>query len=86
MLIGNCVVLMDKTKIERESFIYNTAGGMLNAFQSVFLLMAMSRVLTPDDAGVFTLAYSVANLMLMIGLYGMRNFQVTDTLHIYSYR
>ena len=86
MLMGNCVVLMDKTKIERESFIYNTAGGMLNAFQSVFILMAISRVLTPDDAGVFTLAYSVANLMLMIGKYGMRNFQVTDTLQKYSYR
>ncbi|MCR5209560.1 MAG: hypothetical protein K6C99_05080 [Lachnospiraceae bacterium] len=77
---------MDKTKIERDSFIYNTAGGMLNAFQSVFILMAISRKMTMDDAGVFTLAYSVANLMLMIGKYGMRNYQVTDTLQKYSMR
>ncbi len=51
---------------------------MLLAFQSVIMLMVLTRVLGLADAGIFTLAYANANLFLTIGKYGMRNFQVSD--------
>lgn len=64
--------------IDRDSFVWNMAGSMLLAFQSVIMLMALTRILGLVDAGIFTIAYANANLFLTIGKYGMRNFQVSD--------
>lgn len=64
--------------IDRDSFVWNMAGSMLLAFQSVIMLMVLTRVLGLADAGIFTIAYANANLFLTIGKYGMRNFQVSD--------
>jgi len=78
--------MTDQTnRIQRNGYIFNTIGGMLNAFQSVFILMVITRKLTMDDAGLFTIAYSVANLMLNIGKFGMRNYQVTDVSEKYGF-
>lgn len=63
--------------IDRDSFVWNMAGSMLLAFQSVIMLMVLTRVLGLADAGIFTIAYANANLFLTIGKYGMRNFQVS---------
>lgn len=64
--------------IDRDSFVWNMAGSMFLAFQSVIMLMVLTRVLGLVDAGIFTIAYANANLFLAIGKYGMRNFQVSD--------
>ena len=72
--------------IGRDSFIYNTASGLINAAQSVFILMIISRVLGDYDAGVFTIAWAVGNLFLNIGKYGMREMQATDVTHKYSFK
>lgn len=71
-------------KIKRDGYIHNMISGLLNAFQSVIILMVLTRVLGIDAAGVFAIAYAVANLMLNIGKYGMRNFQATDVQLKYS--
>ena len=72
--------------IGRDSFIFNTASGLLNAAQSVFILMVISRVLGDYDAGIFTIAWAVGNLFLNIGKYGMREMQATDVTHKYSFK
>lgn len=48
------------------------------AFQSVIMLMVLTRVCDVVQAGIFTIAYANANLFLNLGKYGMRNFQVSD--------
>ena len=58
---------------------------MLNAFQSVIMLMVITRVADLATAGVFTLAYASANLFLNMGNYGMRNFQASDVAPQYSF-
>ncbi|MDE7328086.1 MAG: lipopolysaccharide biosynthesis protein [Lachnospiraceae bacterium] len=58
---------------------------MLYAFQSVVLLMILTRTVGLVYAGVFTLAYANANLFLNIGKYGMRNYQVSDVEQQYSF-
>lgn len=70
--------LMDSKDIEKDSFIWNLAGSLLQAFQSVIILTALTRILNLNDAGIFTIAYANANLFLTIGKYGMRYFQVSD--------
>ena len=34
----------NQKKLRRSAYIWNTAGSMLNAFQSVIMLMAITRV------------------------------------------
>ena len=72
-------------KIERGSYLWNTLGGLVNAFQSVIMLMVLMRVSTAAVAGVFTIAYASANLFLNLGRYGMRSYQVSDVRQAYSF-
>lgn len=74
-----------KDKI-RSAYIWNTAAAMLNAFQTVFILMLISRIDPVIDAGVFTIAFAIGNLMMTIGKYGIRQFQVSDVEEKYSFK
>ena len=71
--------------IQKNSYIWNMLGGLLNAGQSVLILMVITRVAGIEDAGIFTIAYASANLFLNIGNYGMRSYQVTDVTHRFSF-
>ena len=62
----------------KRAYMWNTAGSMINAFQSVFILMVLTRVCDTATAGVFTLAYANANLFHFIGYYNMRSFEASD--------
>lgn len=72
--------------IERSAYIWNTVGGLLMAFQSVIMLMVLTRVCSVVEAGIFTIAYANANLFLNLGKYGMRNFQVSDIRGRFPFR
>lgn len=71
--------------IRRSSYIWNTTGSMLFSFQSVILLMVVTRALDLSDAGVFTLAFANATLFLNMGKYGMRVFQLSDVKGQFSF-
>lgn len=77
--------LITSNNITRDSFIWNMIGSMLNAFQSVIMLMILTRTGSLLEAGIYTIAYANANLFLMIGKYGMRNFQVSDVKEQFSF-
>ena len=78
--------MTDTQDYQRSAYIWNTAGSMLNAFQSVIMLMVLTRVCDMATAGVFTLAYANANLFLNMGSYGMRNYQASDVRPTYGFR
>lgn len=71
--------------IERDAYVWNTAAGLLNAFQSVIMLTVLSHVCDAATAGMFTIAYANANLFLNLGKYGVRNFQVSDVSEKYGF-
>ncbi len=70
--------LIGSKNIDRDGVVWNMVGSLLQAFQSVFILMVLTRQLGLVEAGIFTIAYANANLFLTIGNYGMRNYQVSD--------
>lgn len=70
----------------KSAYLWNTSAAMLNAFQTVFILMLISRIDPVIDAGVFTIAFAIGNLMMTIGKYGIRQFQVSDVDEKYSFR
>ncbi len=62
----------------RRSVINNLAASLINASVSVVLLLFVTRFCGTSDAGVFSLGFSTAQMMLPIGQYGMRNYQSSD--------
>lgn len=77
--------LKNTNNIERAAYIWNTSASMLNAFQTVLILMVISRIDSVSDAGIFTIAFAIGNLMLTLGMYGTRQFQVSDVKNKYSF-
>ena len=70
--------LISENEIVRDTYIWNMVSNLLFAFQSVIILIVLTRAVGLEDAGVFTIAYANASLFLIIGKYGVRNFQVSD--------
>ena len=58
---------------------------MLNSFQTVIILMVISRIDEVTDAGNFVIAYAIANLLIMIGKYGVRQYQVSDVKEQFAF-
>ncbi len=77
--------LLSSKHIEKDSFIWNMIGSMLVAFQSVIILMVLTRTVGIVEAGIFTLAFASANLLMTIGKYGIRFFQVSDVKNEYDF-
>ncbi len=68
----------------RKDYVWNTAAGLINAAEAVVMSMIVTRMTGLSDAGMLTMAFAVGNLMLPIGKFGVRNFQVTDVEHKFS--
>lgn len=62
----------------KKSFLWNTLGTSLNAFNSLFFMIAVTRINGVDNAGIFTIAFSTACIIYIIGLYSGRIYQVTE--------
>lgn len=62
----------------KKNLIWNLLGASSNAITSLFFMVIVTRVNGIEDSGVFTLAFSLACLICIIGGYQGRIFQVTD--------
>lgn len=77
--------LLSDKNIKKNGYMWTLISGMLNAVQSVVWLMVIRRVCEIKYAGIFSIAYAVANLMMSIGKYGVKNYQVTDIYQKHSF-
>lgn len=78
MKLLNKFLFIEEQHIKREEVLWNAIFSMLSALQSILFLLFITRLCGEDAAGVFSLAFSIAYLMIMLGNYGVRNYQVTD--------
>lgn len=69
---------MEKSENFNKNFIWNILGTTFNAFNSLFFMIIVTRLNGTTDAGIFTLAYSTACILYIIGVYAGRIFQVTE--------
>ena len=69
---------MEQTKNFKKNFIWNVLGTGLNAFNSLFFLIIVTRINGTDNAGIFTIAFSTACVIYIIGTYAGRVYQVTE--------
>lgn len=69
----------------KKIFIWNMLGSLSAAVLSVVLLMVVTRFLSPIDSDSYAFAYSFANMMIVIALFQVRNYQATDIGEKYSF-
>lgn len=60
-------------------------NAIISALQNPIILLVMTRTNGTYDAGIFSIAFAIATLMLYVGLYGLRRFQSSDLDEKYSY-
>ena len=68
---------IDKNKF-KKNFLWNVIGMTCNCFNSLFFMILITRINSMDDAGIFTLSFSIACLVYYIGTYAGRVYQVTN--------
>ena len=73
LLLGN------EKNIERDCFFWNTLAGLINAAEAVVMSMVLTRTIGLEAAGIVAIAFAVGNLMMTVGKFNVRNYQVTDT-------
>lgn len=62
----------------KKNFIWNILGTGFNAFNSLFFMIAVTRINGVDNAGIFTIAFSTACIIYIVGVYAGRIYQVTE--------
>lgn len=77
--------LLKSNHIERDAFVWNMIAAMSNSFQSVLLMLVITQTGDVKSASYVAIGFAVANLLMTIGKFGMRNFQVTDIGEKYSF-
>ena len=70
--------LLNKKVSLKENTLWYAMGTMCSSATSFLLMIYVTRILGVDEAGVFSISYSVGQLMLSIGWFGTRQFQVSD--------
>jgi len=64
----------------KKDYFWNTLGTSANAFISLLLSIAVTRINGLEVQGLFTLFFSFSILFFTIGLYGGRIYQVSDVI------
>lgn len=63
---------------KKWAYIWNSTSGIISAGQSAIIVIFITRFLGITEAGIFTIAYALANLISVFAKCGIRNYQVTD--------
>lgn len=64
--------------MKKKGVIWNTLGSGMFAANSVLLLLIVSRVFGVAAAGDFGIVFTTAQILYIIGLFGINHFQMTD--------
>jgi len=74
-----------KNKQKKSDFFWNMVGSVCYSVSSFYYLMLVTRVCGVELAGLYSLAFSTAQLLLTIGRYGIRTYQATDVEERFSF-
>lgn len=71
---------------EKRGAVWNILGSIANASASVLLLLVVTRICGAETAGIFSIAFVTAQMLMNIGNYGVRAYQVSDQFEKYHFR
>lgn len=70
-------LLKQKTS-QRKDTLWFTAGTLSNSLASMLISLLVTRILGADEGGIFAISWAAAQLMLTVGWFSMRPYQVSD--------
>lgn len=79
-------ILGNSNTASKDATLWNAIASVLYSFQSALFLLVITRTTGLVDGGIFTIAYTVTQMMTTIGSYGMREFQASDAKREYSFK
>lgn len=68
---------MSKDLSYKKNLIWNMIASVVNAAEAVIVIMVTSRINEREESGILTLAFSLANLFMMVGKFGIKNYQIS---------
>ena len=71
---------------EQAIYIWNITGSITNALLSVIVLMIVTRTVDSRQADIFSIAWTISQLMATVGTYQIRNYQATDVQGVFRFR
>lgn len=71
--------------LERKGFFWTILSGITYSLSSLLFLMAVTNVLGDISAGIYSLGMLVAQQLLTVGKFSVRNYQVSDVTGKYSF-
>lgn len=74
-----------KETTQQKVFFWNIFGSLSSAVVSVILLVVVTRVLSSESADLYSFAYAIANLLVIVASFQVRDFQATDIQEKYSF-
>ena len=77
---------MEQGKSAKANFSWNMIGSIFESALSFVLLIVVNRIMGESSGGVFTLAFSHAQLMYYIGTLEVRPIQSTDVRQKYRFQ
>ncbi|OUP58976.1 hypothetical protein B5F14_07770 [Faecalitalea cylindroides] len=63
----------------KKDYFWNTLGTSLFSFNSLFLMIVVTRLNSLSDAGIFSFAYATAGIINYFALYSGRTYQISNT-------
>ena len=79
------LILGNPDQVERNCYFWNSFAGLVNASEAIILSMIITRVTGVNEAGIISIAFAIGNLLVTIGKFGVRSYQVTDTQNNYTF-
>lgn len=76
---------MKKSNNLIKGTIWNTLGSTMYGANSFIMLALVSRIGTVEQAGYFGIAFTTAQILYIVGLFGVNNYQMTDYQEKYSF-
>lgn len=70
---------------KRRGALWNALGSTMYALNTFLMLALVSRVGTVEDAGCFSIAFTTAQLLYFVGLFGVSHYQMTDYAERFSF-
>jgi len=78
--------ILNKTNnVTKSAYVWNAINAIMSALESPLILAVVNRTNGLTDAGIFSIAFAVAALLLYLGQYGFRRYQSSDVEEKYSF-
>ena len=65
-------------------YFWNLLGNLAFAGSSVLFTLIVTRMTSPMEADSFSLAYGIAAILVVVGMFQVRSYQGTDVLFRHS--